>query len=309
MNASVVRSVVRQAAARSGLASRLHGPHRLRHSVATRLLDGGATLKEIADVLRRERYQRRAFARFVNEQRETGVLTMELLLRWVQSASTPGPVTAARRVEVLRPFLKYCRQFDPTCPVIPLEHCGRGHRRLAPHIYMEAEVEDLLAAACELKPEGLRPLTYATLFGLLAATGLRLSEALGLERRDLNLENPSLTVRQTKFKKSRLVPIHVSTARALADYQKAVLGTLCQSGNECVFLSREGLPISKRTVSNTFERLRHRAFTICTTRLSVRHYFAASGKTGLITLLTPSRHTLGTRKFPAHIGISRLRRR
>lgn len=208
--------------------------------------------------LRGEGYQLQAFARFVDEQLETGVLTMELLLRWVQSASTPGPVTAARRVEVLSPFLKYCRQFDPTCPVIPLEHCGRGHRRLAPHIYTEAEVEDLLAAACELKPDGWRPLTYATLFGLLAATGLRLSEALGLERKDLNLENPSLTVRQTKFKKSRLVPIHVSTARALADYQQAVLGILRQSGNECVFLSREGLPISKRTVSNTFDRLRHR---------------------------------------------------
>jgi integrase len=206
--------------------------------------------------LRGEGYQLRAFARFADEQHETGVLATEVLLQWVQSAATPGPVTAARRVEVLRPFLKHCRQFDPNCPTIPLDHCGRGHRRLPPHIYTQTEVEALLAAAGELKPDGWRPLTYKTLFGLLAATGLRLSEALGLERTDLNLESPSLTIRQTKFKKSRLVPIHVSTAKALADYQDAVRGMPRQSGNESFFLTPEGRPIPKRTVSNIFERLR-----------------------------------------------------
>jgi integrase len=104
----------------------------------------------------------------------------------------------------------------------------------------------------------LRPLTYVTLFGLLAATGLRLSEALGLERADLNLKAPSLRVRQTKFKKSRLVPIHVTTAKALADYQQATLLLSRQPGNEAVFLTAEGRPLPKRTVHNTFERLRCR---------------------------------------------------
>lgn len=208
--------------------------------------------------MRGEGYQLRAFARFVAEQGEAGALTMELLLRWVQGAATPGPVTAARRVEVLRPFLKHYRQFDPICPVIPLGHCGPGHRRLSPHIYTEAEVTALLAAARELKPDGLRPLTYVTLFGLLAATGLRLSEALGLERTDLNLEAPSLKVRQTKFKKSRLVPIHVSTAKALVDYQQATRLVSRQPGIETVFLTAEGRPLPKRTVNNTFERLRRR---------------------------------------------------
>jgi integrase len=175
--------------------------------------------------LRGEGYQLHAFARFANEQSDAGTLTLELLLRWVQGAVSPGPVTAARRLEVLRPFLRYCRQFDPVCPVVPLGLCGPGHRRLSPHIYTEAEVIALLVAARELKPDGLRPLTYVTLFGLLAATGMRLSEALHLERKDLNLDQPSLTVRESKFKKSRLVPIHASTAKALAAYQKATLAT------------------------------------------------------------------------------------
>jgi integrase len=208
--------------------------------------------------LRGEGYQLRAFARFANEQGDAGALTLELLLRWVQGAVAPGPVTAARRVEVLRPFLKYCRQFDAGCPVVPLGLCGPGHRRLSPHIYTEAEVTALLVAAGELKPDGLRPLTYATLFGLLAATGMRLSEALRLERKDLNLDQPSLTVRETKFKKSRLVPIHVSTANALAVYQKATLATLRHPGVETVFLTSEGRLIPKRTIHNTFDRLRRR---------------------------------------------------
>jgi integrase len=206
--------------------------------------------------LRGEGYQLRAFARFASEQGDAGVLTVDLLLRWVQAAAKPGPVTAARRVEVLRPFLKYCCQFNPTCPVIPMGYCGSGHRRLAPHIYADAEVVALLDAVRELKPAGLRPLTYVTLFGLLAATGLRLSEALRLERADLRLEDPSLKVRETKFKKSRLVPIHVSTAKALADYQHATLGTQRQPDVETVFVTPKGNALPKRTVHHTFDCVR-----------------------------------------------------
>ncbi len=208
--------------------------------------------------LRGEGYQLNAFARFANEQGDAEALTLDLLLRWVHGAAAPGPVTAARRVEVLRPFLKYCRQFDPRLPVIPLNLCGPGHRRLFPHIYTEVEVTVLLAAAGKLKPDGLRPLTYMTLFGLLAATGLRLSEALRLERKDLDLDQPSLTVRETKFKKSRLVPIHVSTAKALAVYQRATLATPPHPGIETVFVTADGRPIPQRTIHNTFDRLRRR---------------------------------------------------
>jgi integrase len=208
--------------------------------------------------LRGEGYQLHAFSRFANEQSDAGTLTLELLLRWVQGAVAPGPVTAARRVEVLRPFLKYCRQFDPACPIVPLGLCGPGHRRLSPHIYTEAEVTALLVAAGELKPGGLRPLTYVTLFGLLAATGMRLSEALRLERKDLNFDQPSLTVRKTKFKKSRLLPIHISTAKALAVYQKAALATPRHPGTERVLLTAEGRPIPTRTIHNTFDYLRRR---------------------------------------------------
>lgn len=206
--------------------------------------------------LRGEGYQLHAFARFSGEQNEAGTLMLELLLRWVQGAVSPGPVTAARRVEILRPFLKYCRQFDPSCPVIPLGLCGPGHRRLSPHIYTDAEVTALLVAAGELKPDGLLPLTCMTFFGLLASTGMRLSEALRLERKDLNLDQPSLTIRETKFKKSRLVPIHVSTANALRSYQKAAAVVPRRPSNETVFVTAEGRSLSKQTIHRTFDHLR-----------------------------------------------------
>ena len=227
-------------------------------AITTQVEDYLVSRRAMGFDLRGEGYQLRAFARFAGEQDDAETLTLELLLRWVQGSVAPRPVTAARRAEVLRPFLRYCRQFDPYCPMIPLGLCGPGHRRLSPHIYSEAEVAALLVAAGELKPDGLRPLTYVTLFGLLAATGMRLSEALRLERKDLNLDQPSLTVRETKFKKSRLVPIHVTTANALAVYRKATLATLRRSGVETVFLTSDGRPIPKRTIHNIFDRLRRR---------------------------------------------------
>jgi integrase len=207
--------------------------------------------------LRGEGYQLRAFARFAAGQ-TAETLTVEFLLRWVQGYVAPGPLTAARRVEVLRPFLKYCRQFDPLCPVLPLGVCGPGHRRLSPHIYTETELTDLLAAARDLKPCGLRPLTYVTLFGLLAATGMRLSEALQLEQKDLDPNQPSVTVRETKFKKSRLVPIHITTANALTVYRKATLAIGRRPEVETVFLTVDGQPVPKSTVHSTFDGLRRR---------------------------------------------------
>jgi len=125
-------------------------------TISVQVEDYLAARRAMGFELRGAGYQLRAFSRFVSERGETDMLTVDLLLQWVQGAATPGPVTAARRVEVLRPFLRYCRQFDPGCPVIPVEHCGPGHRRLSPHIYTEAEVVALLAAARELKPDGLR---------------------------------------------------------------------------------------------------------------------------------------------------------
>ena len=109
----------------------------------------------------------------------------------------------------MRPFAAYYRQFEPATEIPPPGALGRGHRRLVPHIYSDQEVAQLLQATNRLTPEGgLRPLTYRTLFGLIAAAGLRLSETLNLTVGDVDLAAATITIRQTKFRKSRCLPAH-----------------------------------------------------------------------------------------------------
>ncbi|WP_352995599.1 tyrosine-type recombinase/integrase [Mesorhizobium sp. M0904] len=119
----------------------------------------------------------------------------------------------------LRPFARYLARLDPGTEFPQTATFGRSHRRLAPHIYSEQEICDLVTAASRLAPEGgLRPATYATIFGLIAATDLRRSEALQLRCSDVNLDGAFHTVRNTKFRKSRHVPIHATVVAKLRRY-------------------------------------------------------------------------------------------
>ena len=150
------------------------------------------------------------FARFADARGHQGPLTLELQLDWAREhVARTSPVTAARRLEIVRPFAAHYRQFEPATQVPPPFILGRGHRRLAPHIYTDQEIGDLLESCERLTPSGgLRPLTYKALFRLIAATGLRISEALKLQIADIDLQAATLTVRQTKLHKSRCLPLH-----------------------------------------------------------------------------------------------------
>jgi integrase len=186
-------------------------------------------------------------------------LTRELVTRWARDeAKRPTPLTWAKRIETVRPFAKHRARVEPGTYVPDADTFGPTRRRLAPHLYTDQEIVDLLAAAGRLSPKGtLRPATYRTLFGLIAATGLRLSEALRLTCSDVDLDVGMLTVRQTKFAKSRLVPLHPTTARALNQYL-----SLRQHHVPVVkdgpFLahSAKGTAPHKRTVHWVFDRLR-----------------------------------------------------
>jgi integrase len=200
-----------------------------------------------------------AFARFADEAGHRGPITADLAVCWAQSSQRNTALTWVRRLEVLRPFIKYRSQFDAGTPIVPRGFFGPAHRRLVPHIYTEQEIVALLTATNELLPvEGLRPLTYRTLFGLLAATGLRISEALQLKPQDVDLEHELLTVRETKFRKSRLVPLHSTTVVALRRYAEIRQRKLGASNAEAFFVSDRGKPLSDRTVHSTFEKLRER---------------------------------------------------
>lgn len=200
-----------------------------------------------------------AFGRFADESGHRGSLTAELIVRWAQNLGQARPLTSARRLEVLRPFAKYRSQFDSRTEMVPRNFFGPAHRRLVPHIYTGHEIRDLLKATDNLLPVGgLRPLTYRTLFGLIAATGLRISEALHLKPQDVDLDQELLTVRETKFRKSRLVPLHSTTAAALRRYAEVRQNKIGRQTFTAFFVSDGGEPLPDRTVHSTFEKLRAR---------------------------------------------------
>lgn len=160
-----------------------------------------------------------SFARFADRSGYRGPLTLDLASRWALANTRGRMLTAARRIEVLRPFARYCLTFDPKTEIPPRRLFGPGHRRLTPHIYTAQEIGALVAASARLSPlNGLRPATCSTVFGLLSATGLRISEATSLRRQDVDLKRGLLHIRHAKFGKSRLVPLHPSTTRALQRY-------------------------------------------------------------------------------------------
>jgi site-specific recombinase XerD len=145
--------------------------------------------------------QLRSFARFFDGTGHKGPLTSDFVIEWAKGhARTDGPRAWARRLDVLRPFAAYLSRKDPATGFPQTQIFGKSHRRVTPHIYVEEEVVALLAAARQLDPVGgLRPAAYEAFYGLIAATGLRVSEAIKLRCADIDLGSRCLTVRMTKF--------------------------------------------------------------------------------------------------------------
>jgi integrase len=198
-----------------------------------------------------------SFARFADRSGHRGPLTVELASRWALANRRGLPLTAARRIEVLRCFAQYCQTFDPKTEIPPVRLFGPGHRRLTPHIYTEQEIGALLAASARLYPvKGLRPITCTTIFGLLSATGLRISEATALRRQDVDLKGGLLHIRQAKFGKSRLVPLHPSTTRALQRYARRRNQDPSSAATDAFFIFDHGRPARTRSLQYAFKLVR-----------------------------------------------------
>ena len=175
-----------------------------RTSLATRIDDYIAERHRLGFELHSRDTLLAGFARYVASQHHRGPLTVELMANWARQdkwhRGTPG--TWAARLARLRHFARYLKQLEPDTEVPDELIFGPEPGRVAPHIYHEEEIVELLAAASQLGPRGsLRPATFATLFGLMASTGLRVSEAIHLRDADVDLKRGMLTIRQTKFAK------------------------------------------------------------------------------------------------------------
>lgn len=160
-----------------------------------------------------------------------------------------------RRLRTLDLFAEYLRAEDTRHERIPMEHfpSSINPRRYPPRIFSTEEIERVLSLTARLHPvTSIRPLTYHTLIGLLFSTGMRISEALNLRFTDI--QNNSLTIRQTKFGKSRWLPLHQSTANALEHYITQRRHWLSESDR--LFLSwPHNRPLSHDAVLLTFQAL------------------------------------------------------
>jgi integrase len=198
----------------------------------------------------------RQFGNFADACGHQGPLTVELALRWAQSAKGCDRLYWARRLEIVRCFARHVAVTEPGTQVPGRRLLGPAHRRTIPHLYTARELAALLTAARRLSPTGgLRSHTYATLLGLLACTGLRISEALRLAETDVDLGRGVLKIRETKFRKTRLVPLHPSAVAALRAYTEKRIRLLGVPKSDRFFLSDRGSGLPYSTVKHTFRRL------------------------------------------------------
>lgn len=213
--------------------------------------------RQLGFALRIEGEQLQRFARFADGRGHCGPITVSLALAWACATTRSGHIGRARRLEVVRPFAKFCELFEPDTQVPPARLLGPAHRRLPPHIYSDEEVAQLMEATTILKPvNGLRPASMRCLIGLLAATGLRISEALSLQQNDVDLAQRLLCVRQTKFRKSRYVPLHPTACQALAAYVDLRNRHLPLRQDTAFFLRDDGHALLYPHVLHAFHRIR-----------------------------------------------------
>lgn len=197
------------------------------------------------------------FAQYADKRGHRGPLTSQLAIRWAGLPRNASRTYLARRLDIVRCFAKYRAIFDPDTEIPPSNVFGPAYRRITPYIYTAAEISALLAAARDLTPrDGLRPHTFATLFGLLACTGLRLREALRLTRSDVDWKRGLLTIRVSKFRKSRLVPLHPTTIQALREYARLRDRHHRKPTTNAFFLTVRGTALSRSSVQGVFLKIR-----------------------------------------------------
>ena len=191
-------------------------------------------------------YLLRSFATFAVDRQEQHIRTATLI-DW--ASQTVSVAQRHARYQAVCKFARYVRQEDPQHESPPPNHFGYRKIRRVPHIYSPDEIDRLILAAKRLSPfDALRPLTYATLISLLAATGLRISEALHLLVSDVTPDG--LLIRKTKFQKTRLVPLHETSLAGLRSYLTQRLRA--HPAGDHVFVGRKGQPLPYSAVYPVF---------------------------------------------------------
>ena len=234
-----------------------------------------ALRRELGSQMRGPAARLRQFVEFLDRERMS-VITTELALRWATAPVDAASATWAQRLGDVRRFAAWLSATDSQTEVPPQGLLPERYQRRPPYIYSDEEVASVVREAARLPSAmGLRSSSYATLFGLLAATGLRISEAVALDRDDVDLQAGILRIRYAKFDKSRFVPVHDSTRRALRRYEQRRDQLLPHPSSPAFLLSESGRRV---------------------TQCSARYNFAVVSRTvGLRAPTTGGRHGHGPR--------------
>lgn len=200
-----------------------------------------------------------SFSRYTLEHEyNNGSLTMDIVLAWAASGGMQTDKAMGRRLEVIKPFSKYASAFDPEACCITGKLFRNTHARPEPYIYSEKEVVSLIKNCDALySPDGIRAKTVKTVIGVLWATGMRPAEPMRLQVKDVDFNNNTIFIKETKFSKDRTIPITSSTAREMSAYKEwinTVLGV--KSPEAPFFYTTGGKPMTERCLRYAFSLIR-----------------------------------------------------
>ena len=198
----------------------------------------------------------RLLGQFVSycEQSSISTVTIEAAVAWASLPAGADPSWWAQHLSMVRCFATWLQTLDPATEVPPTDILTGRPRRAVPYLYSDAEVVALMAAAQGLRSP-LQRCTYDTLVGLLAVTGLRVGEAIRLNRADVCLDLALVQILGSKFNKSREVPLHASTVNALSRYAQHRDRLCPEPDSEAFFLSTTGTRLCPSRVRTTFRQL------------------------------------------------------
>ena len=209
------------------------------------------------------------FAAFLAE-RKASHITTQLALAFACENARVGVVGRVGRLVAIRGFARHLHAFEPKREIPPAGLIRRTKTRARPRLCSQREVSRLLAAALDVtatKTRGLRPWTLYALFGLLAVTGMRVGEVIALRRGDLSWEDGVITVRDGKFGKTRMVPVHRTTLKVLREYarrrdrhlRRAWRGEDVSNACDLFFVSNRGTVLSSSGLRTSFRGLLRRS--------------------------------------------------
>ena len=187
------------------------------------------------------------------EQIDATTVTIDDAVTWATSAGT-DPSYWAHRLSIVRQFARHLQTIDPACEVPPAQLLPYRAPRAIPYLYAPEEIRALMRAAGDLEPP-LLAANYQTLIGLMAVTGIRLGEAIRLDRDDVDVRHGLLRILDSKFGKSREVVVHDTTMRALQEYARVRDRRFPQPRSETFLVSLRGTRLRRNCIHHMFARL------------------------------------------------------